>query len=169
MRQQLLLVVGVAGSLVVNPLAVAHQLSGDTSTFTSQVAATCSFDGLADSYAMTYYGNGNYLRGTASFDVMTNVAELRFGVSTVATNSEPAASNGRNVYVTADFFRVQGNVWSLLARGNKSSSGTTQSVDVSQGNAFILTSFVNTNDPVSSRYFLSPGQYSYTVTLSCLL
>jgi len=167
-RQLLLAELGAAGSLLMGLPALA-QLSNTTSTFSGEVAASCSFDGLEDSYLMTYYGIGNYLRGTASFNVITNLADLRFGVSTVVTNSEPAASNSRNVYVYADFYTVKGNVWTMWARGTKSASGTTPSIDVSQENNFALSSFVNTNDPVNSKYFLTPGQYSYTITLSCLL
>ena len=159
---------GAAGLLLVN-LPASGQLSNDTSTFSGEVATTCSFDGLADSYPLNYYGAGNYLRGTAEFNVMTNAADLKVGLSTVTTNNEPTALNGRNVYVTVNFYRVEGNNWILYTSGNKFSSGTSQSVDISQGNTFQLYTLVSTNDPVNGKYFLAPGQHSYSVTLSCLL
>ena len=167
-RELLMAGFGVAGLMLLN-LPASAQLSNDTSTFSGEVATTCSFDRLADSYPLNYYGSGNYLRGTAEFDVITNAADLKFGVSAVTTNNEPTALSGRNVFVNVGFYRVDGNNWILFTRGDKSSSGTSQSVDISQGNTFQLISFVNTNDPVSGKYFLAPGQHSYSVTLSCLL
>ena len=57
---------GAAGLLLVN-LPASAQLSGDISTSSGEVAATCSFVGLPDEYQLSYYGSDNYLRGDASF------------------------------------------------------------------------------------------------------
>jgi len=168
MKKFLFLALGVAGVQLLNPRVLA-QLAEDSTDFNGVIAATCAFDGLDSSYAMNYYANSNYLRGVADFNVVTNVAALRFGVSAVTTNSEPIASNGRTVKVFADFFRVDGNSVTLLARGNKDGSGQSQDVDMSQGLNFRISSFVVTNDPIGGRYQLSEGDYSYSVTISCLL
>ena len=80
---------GAAGLLLVN-LPASGQLSNDTSTFSGQVATTCSFEGLADSYLMTYYTGSNQLGGQGDFDVISNVSNLRIEVGSVVVNSEPA-------------------------------------------------------------------------------
>ena len=90
---------GAAGLLLVN-LPASGQLSDDTSTFSGEVAATCSFEGLADSYLMTYYTGSNQLGGQGDFDVISNVSNLRIEVGSVVVNSEPAPFEGKAINAT---------------------------------------------------------------------
>ena len=168
MRQLLIAGLGAAGLLLVN-LPAPAQLSNDTSTFNGEVAATCSFDGMADSYSMDYWGSVNYLRGSAQLSVASNAPSLRVSVSRVTTNSEPAANNGASVYVNAYLYQYHSGTWNLKTTGTKGSTGTSLPINISQGDNFNLTAMVYTNNRIGNKYQLSQGQYSYTVTLSCLL
>ena len=80
---------GAAGLLLVN-LPASAQLSGDISTSSGEVAATCSFVGLPDEYQLSYYGSDNYLRGDASFELATNVASPELEITVLTVNSELA-------------------------------------------------------------------------------
>jgi len=159
---------GAAGLLLIN-LPASAQLSNDTSTFNGEVAATCSFGDLADTYQLAYYGSNNQLHGYTSFDLVTNVANPRFELSTVTVNSEPSALNNSSVSAYGRLQRYVPNQWGIVATSTKTLSAVTAPIDISQGNRFLLEVFNLTNNRVGGKYQLAPGFYSYTITLSCLL
>ena len=167
-RQLLMAGLGAAGLLLVN-LPASAQLSGDTSTFNGEVAAACSFVGLPDEYQLTYYGSVNYLRGSAPFELATNVASPRLEISVVTVNSEPTALNNSFVSAYGKILRSVSNQWTSVATSTKTLTSVTAPLDMSEGNTFSLQVYNITNNRNGDRYQLAPGDYSYTVTLSCLL
>ena len=160
---------GAAGLLLVN-LPASAQLSDDTSTFTGLVAASCSFDGFRDSYPMIWYDAVNYLRSSAHFNVITNLPSVRIRVSQVATISESAGLSGAAIDVDAYLYQKDSSNRSFLkATATKSSSATTDLLDMSFGNGIRLDAVVLTANRVNNLYQIGPGEYYYTVTISCLL
>ena len=166
-----LLMAGFASTgLLLLDLPASAQLSGDISTFNGEVAATCSFESLRDSYSMIYYDSVNYLRSSAYFEVATNLPSIRVGVSQVTTITESVGLNGAAIDVDARFYQRDSSGRSFLrATATKSSSATTESLDMSVGNRVRLDAVVFTANRVGSLYQIGPGEYSYTVTISCLL
>ena len=160
---------GFAGLLLVN-LPASAQLSDDTSTFTGQVAASCLFDGFRDSYPMIWYDAVNYLRSSAHFNVITNLPNIRIGVSQVTAITESAGLSGAAIGVDAYFYQKDSSNRSFLkATATKSSSATTELLDMSFGNGLRLDAVVLTANRVNNLYQIGPGEYSYTVTITCLL
>ena len=167
MRQLLIAGFGAAGLLLVN-LPASGQLSNDTSTFSGQVATTCSFEGLADSYSMTYYTGSNQLGGQGDFDVISNASSLRIEVGSVVVNSEPTPIEGKAINATGKLRQSINNRWVEKVTSSKSSPGDV-AVDISQGSRFRLSAYNWTQDRNGSLMYIPPGNYSYTITITCLL
>ena len=145
------------------------QLSADTSTFTSQVAATCSINDLDQTTQMNYSGSSNSLFGMDDFTITTNAPEVRLNVSSVTLITEPQPASGVSILVDADLHRSVSGRYVRQTGGNKSLSGTSAQLNLSQEPNFRMTSLVTTTDPINNVYQLPPGSYAYSVTLSCLL
>ena len=167
MRQLLIAGFGAAGLLLVN-LPASGQLSNDTSTVSGQVATTCSFEGLADSYSMTYYTGSNQLGGQGDFDVISNSSSLRIEVGSVVVNSEPTPIEGKAINATGKLRQSINNRWVEKVTSSKSSPGDV-AVDISQGSRFRLSAYNWTQDRNGSLMYIPPGNYSYTITITCLL
>ena len=159
---------GAAGLLLVN-LPASAQLSGDTSTFSGEVATTCSFEGLPDEAQLNYISSDNNLRGSAPFQLATNAASLRLEISNVTVNSEPMALNNSIVSAYGKILRSVSNQWTSVATSTKTFASVTASLDMSEGSNFSLQVYNITNNRDGDRYQLATGDYSYTVTLSCLI
>ena len=159
---------GAAGSLLMN-LSASAQLSNDTSTFNGEVAATCSFQGLGDSYSMTYYAGSNQLGGQGDFDVISNVSNLRIEVGRVVVNNEPAPIEGKPILATGKLRQYASSRWIEKAVSSKSSSSAAIPLDISEGSSFRLSVYNWTNDRNGSVMYVPPGNYSYTITITCLL
>jgi len=166
-RQLLMAGLGAAGLLLVN-LPASGQLSDDTSTFRGEVAATCSFEGLADSYLMTYYTGSNQLGGQGDFDVISNVSNLRIEVGSVVVNSEPAPFEGKAINATGKLRQSIDGRWIEKVTSSKSFPGDVV-VDISEGSRFRLSAYNWTQDRNGSLMYIPPGNYSYTITITCLL
>ena len=167
-KRKLIIAVGSTLLFLIKSPALAA-LSTDTSTFSGEVAATCTFDGLGNSYSMTYDSAGNGLKKSVYFDVATNSPDIRIEVSQINTNQEAVGLNGTTVRASASVFQIRGNTTSFSASSTKNNSGRSQPTNISEGNTFRLDTLVWTNERVNNRYQLGPGQYSYSFTISCLL
>ena len=167
-RQLLMAGLGAAGSLLVN-LPASGQLSNDTSTFSGEVATTCSFDGLSETASLNYQSLDNSLFGLEDFTISTNSSALRLNVSTVTANAEPSAPSGVFILADADLHQSRNGSYARLTGGSKNSSGTAAPRDYSQDSSLRITSLITTTDPVNSVFQLPLGDYSYSVTISCLL
>jgi len=164
-RQLLLAALGAAGSLLMGLPGLA-QLSNTTSTFSGQVAATCSFT-LPENIEMIYDGTSNLLYSEQSFELNTNLDTYKVSFSRIVVNKEPQplgqeidtkamlryVSNGRNVF------------WFYT---NKTLGGYAYSAHSSR-NQLNLWMEVATNQKVGNYYDIPPGEYSYSITITCLL
>lgn len=168
MRQLLFAALGAAGSLLLG-LPGLTQISNTTSTFSGDIAATCLFDGLEDSYSMTYNADANQLREYIYFNVITNSPDIRIGLGQVNPNQQPMALNGATVKSTASLFQVVAGNSFWRANSTQARSGTSLAFDISSGNNLRLDLNVWSTNPVDGKYQLGPGQYSYSFTVSCLL
>ena len=168
MRQLLIAGLGAAGLLLVN-LPASGQLSDDTSTFSGEVATTCSFDGLSETAQMNYQSLDNSLFGLEDFTISTNSSALRLNVSRVTANTEPSAPSGVFILADADLHQSRNGSYARLTGGSKNSSGTAAPRDYSQDANLRITSLVTTTDPINGVFKLPLGNYSYSVTISCLL
>jgi len=168
-RQLLMAGLGAAGLLLVKLPAVGNEMAGDTSTFNGEVAATCSFGEMNEIASMSYQASDNSLFGLEDFTITTNAPEVRLNVSSVTTNAEAQTPEGVWVLVDAWLYQSRSGDYVRVTSGGKSSSGTTAPRDISQSPNFRITSLVKTTSPISGIYQLPPGEYSYSVTISCLL
>jgi len=157
---------GVAGLLLVN-LAASAQLSDDTSTFNGEVAASCSFD-LRDEISLVYNANRNYMNGGSDFDLMTNSPNIRMSFSQFTVGSEPAPVHSSMVR-RVTLFHKEGGTSTNIANTDTQSVSDSIAVSTSGANTFRIYMAVLTEDYVNLLYGLGPGDYSYSVTLSCLL
>ena len=168
MQQLLLASFWVAGTLMGNLPSLA-QLSTDTSTFSGAISAVCSFNGLEENTQMNYQAFNNSLFGIEDFTISTNVPLVRLNISSVTTNSEAPAANGATILAVADLHQSQSGVWRRVAGSTKNTSETRAPSDYSQDNNLRITPWITTNNPINGVYQLMPGNYSYSVTISCLL
>jgi len=162
---------GVAGAglLFVNLPALA-QLSNDSSTFTGQVAQMCSFS-LQPTIVLGYRSGDNTLMGEQDIELITNLSTVRMSVGQVAIRAE-ASGSGSATRPLAQLYDMH-NGMRLLAVGDKTNSSTSLPMNVSSPQAHPLRLYGNvlteSRGPNGIKYLLAPGEYSYTVTLSCLL
>jgi len=166
-RQLLLAALGAAGSLVVDLPALA-QLSNATSTFSGQVAATCSID-LPQSYPLSYISVNNQLFTMEELFFSTNAGVVKLSVDAIAVNSEPPPLSSE---ITARISVAKADEWLAgdwaIATKSNASAIKTYNVDTVNPVSFTLQFEVKTTGTSSGRYELPPGNYSYTATISCL-
>ena len=159
---------GVAGWLLVN-LPASGQLSNDTSTFSGEVASTCSFEGLSETASLNYQSSDNSLFGLEDFTISTNSSAVRLNISTVTANAEPSAPSGVFILANADLHQSRSGRYVKIMGSTKNSSQTRAPNDYSQDSNLRITSLITTTDPINSVFQLPLGNYSYSVTISCLL
>ena len=167
MRRLLLAALGAAGSLLMDLPALA-QLSNTTSTFSGQVAATCEFN-LPENIEMSYDGNFNRLIAFYEFELNTNQAEYNLSLSTVTVNKEPQPL-GQEISPVAKVGFLYGKRYSNFLSATKTfgGDGIVESISSSL-NQLRLEMQVKTNQMVDNRWEIPPGEYSYSVTITCLL
>jgi len=148
------------------------QLSNTTSTFSGEIAASCSMT-LGDSIEMTYYANSNRLsKSDHMFELNTNSPNIRMSVSRVTVNSEPQPiGSSIEPYVMLYFYSNSSNTQTQVASATKDTTLTSNPLETitSSTNSFRLVTGVQTSQRIDNRYELPPGNYSYSVTISCLL
>ena len=142
------------------------QLSNTTSTFSGQVAATCSID-LPENIELIYWPDTNYLSGRYdNFYVTANIATVRIHVSRTVILVEPppiASSITSEVSVHEPFT-------SEYVSASKTSEGSKEFNlrSTVNPNLFMIHALVQTSGMVGGRFELPPGNYSYRTIISCL-
>ena len=159
---------GTAGLLLAN-LPASGQLPNDTSTFSGEVATTCSFEGLDETAQMNYQGLDNILFGLEDFTVLTNSSAVRLSVGLVTANAEPPAPNGVFILANADLHQLRNGSYMKILGSGKNFYQTRAPNDYTQDSSLRITSLVTTTDPINGVFQLPQGNYSYSVTISCLL
>ena len=151
---------GAAGSLLMN-LSASAQLSNDTSTFNGEVAATCSINGLNSDYALSINPNNGYLEG--GFNAFEVNANLR--VKLIASYGIVAEPSGFSPDTRKVMIRQ-------VVGGEVSSPFQALQPGVDSSSFFFLT---DTPGTATAEVLMTvgpsppPGDYSYQVTISCLL
>ena len=165
MRQLLLTALGAAGSLLMDLPALA-QLSNTTSTFSGQIAASCSIN-LPENISLGFQPNNSLtisrdIEVTANFQIQLSIDQL-----TVVNEPQP---EGQTIRATVSIWQVSGNMITLTQASKTESSG-------------VQSFFVPANDPTNlnlaasvttasmdefDKYLLPDGRYTYRTTISCL-
>ena len=143
-------------------LAASAQLSDDTSTFSGEVAATCSIDGLNSEYQLSReIGLTDYLAaGYHAFNVNANTRVKL--VTSYQIIGEPSG-------FTPDTRKV---MMSQCVNGECDNTVQALQPGVDSSNWFFLTDTPGTASAQLRMFVgpnLLPGDYSYQVTIKCLL
>ena len=160
MRQLLAAGFGVAGLLLMNPAASA-QLANDTSTFNGEVAATCSLNGLNSDYALSIDPNNGYLSGGFNaFEVNANSRVKLIASYEILIEPFGFTPDTRKVMIRQ------------VVGGEASSPFQALQPGVDSSGFFFLT---DTPGTATAEVRMTvgpsppPSDYSYRVTITCLL
>ena len=154
MRQFLLAALGAAGSLLMGLPALA-QLSNTTSTFSGQVAASCSFSEPDDT--ALYFRFGRELRAYSVFNLFSNLSSVLINVGSFETLEEPV----QNQSPAKHFVLMLDN--GIIEPGEQLRFTTDPDPSVPNGLDMAVLVSSSNGDP------LSAGRYSYRVRIDCLL
>jgi len=128
---------------------------------------------LGDTIEMTYYANSNQLmKPDYMFELNTNSPNIRMSVSRVTVNSEPQPiGSSIYAYVQLYFYSNSSNTQTQVASATKDTTLTSNLLETSTSSAnnFRLVTGTKTTQKIDNRYELPSGNYSYSVTISCLL
>ena len=118
---------------------------------------------------MSYDGYFNRLRAFTDFEVNTNLAEYNLSLSTVTVNKEPQPL-GQEIVPVVKVGYLYGRRYSNFLFATKTFGGDgIVETQPSSRNQLTLETQVKTNLKVDNRFEIPPGEYSYSVTLTCLL
>ena len=163
MRRLLLAALGAAGSLLIELPALA-QLSNTTSTFSGQVAATCSILRLPENMSYWYEHTDNTLRLRTNFDVTSNLSSSRLTIDRLTVVEEPPP-NGQTIRSDITVFADYGNtVVGLTATKDQASLSKPFPVPVT----VVIEGLVDTREWQIVHSMLPPGRYTYRTTITCL-
>ena len=164
-RQLLIAALSAAGSLLASLPAIA-QLSTDTTTFSGEIAASCSFS-IPESISLSFRSPPNDLYASQDFEISTNSPAITLNISQVTVNKEPS---GTLILPQITIFWVSGNTI-YMAAGSKEMSGSLGPISLSTLNPtpMNISASVGTNSLKNGIYSLPIGEYSYTTTFTCLL
>ena len=159
MRQLLLAALGAAGSLLLDLPALA-QISNTTSTFSGEVAPTCSISGLNSDYSLS--PNSGYLQTDGyyqNFQIDSNSSVEMSTKYQIISEPPGFAPTVRKVDIRQV---LNGNSYSFVssARVPNTSSSAISLQDTPGTASAQVRMFIGPN--------LLPGTYSYLVTISCL-
>ena len=155
-QQLLLAAFGAAGLLLIKSPALS-QLSDETSTFTGEVAASCSITGLQNSYEMTFRQSG--LRVTTDPFTLTSNVPVSISISYSAIQTPINASP------TGIFTAGQSGVGQSTTRSPNQSSAPLEVVR-DNNQASVYASVIIYKGSIHDT--LPPGDYTYQATISCL-
>ena len=163
MRRFLLLVLL---GLPIASFPVLAQMAEDSTDFSGAIAASCSISDLADTISMNLQSQ-NWLSGFDYFNVTTNIPSIRVSVGDLSVEQEPSAT-GSAILRRIRLKQNQSGSYREVASG---SSPTTEPLTVStlEANGFGVDLAIYSASMVNNLYELPPGNYSYVLTISCLL
>jgi len=171
MSKLLLAITCAAGSLLVN-LPVCAEISNTTSTFSGQVAATCSINlPEGQTLSLNYDASNNSLKTISVIEVRSNLSPVSISVDRLTTNSEPppyASSINPYLYTYLNEV-VNGRREFIIANKLEGNTLTFERNNISQTIPLELEFTVGTNSmTMGGKYELPSGNYSYTTTYTCL-
>jgi len=145
---------------------VLAQMAEDSTDFSGAIAASCSISDLADTISMNLQPQ-NWLSGFDYFNLNTNIPSIRVSLSELSVEQEPSAS-GSSILRRTRLYQNQSGSYREVASGP---SPTTEPLTVNTlgVNGFKVNLAIYTASMVNNLYELPPGNYSYVLTISCLL
>ena len=162
MRRLLLAALGAAGSLLIDLPALA-QLSNTTSTFSGQMAASCSFNS-PNNLSLNYDANQNLLRGESEFTVLRNSNEVTLNISAIQVINEPTPIAS----AVTPRLSIFSELGAILTANKLGEVRRPFEVTPNIPNRLNLVFLVTTSNNVENRFELPPGNYTYRATISCL-
>ena len=145
------------------------QLSNTTSTFSGQVAATCSLN-LPDNIPLEYKQDRS-LGGEQNMEVTANFSSPKLHIERliILETRNPYSPNSP-IDFEGRAWGVYGNtVFSLQATDESPSDTKVFSVIPNDPRSVSIGATVKSGLMANSKYTLPPGQYSFRTTITCLL
>jgi len=139
------------------------------STFTGNVAASCSFVDLDNEIAFVFQPT-NSLLASLTFYVNANISPIRLSLSEITVNEEPPniISGSKPYTILKDPARNNLDLTQTAYKGSEGPPVQELINTLNQNTAVNMTTAVVTNDADNGRYKLNRGDYSYSVTITCL-
>ena len=139
------------------------------STFTGTVAASCAFVELDNTVDFVFQPS-NSLLASLTFYVNSNISPIRLSLSEITVNDEPAniISGSKPYSILKDPSRGNLDLTQTAYRASEGPPVQELINTVNQDSAVTMTTGVVTNDSENGRYKLNRGDYSYSVTITCL-
>jgi len=139
-----------------------------TSAFSGEVPQSCLIQGFEGERELLYDSSRNRLYGEFGFTVTANSQEIQLGLAPVQVNSQ-VGDGGNAAYVTAGI--VDMDVRRYLGPYHTITSSQTYAVPMIIGaeKSFEYRFGVGSLERIGDKYRLLPGNYSFTVVLSCYM
>lgn len=147
-------------------LSALAQMAQDSTDFSGVIPATCSITGLAETKQLILRSN-NSLVATDAFRLLTNSSMIRVSITGIAVEQQPVATASA-IIASASLHQLVGNRYLMVAHRTSPTSDPL-AVSTLEENTFSLMMTVLTEQYVNDAYELPLGDYSYVVTISCLL
>lgn len=152
--------------LLLDLRSYASNLASQQTNFIGNVPSTCFFSNVEATNEMSWRERWNDFFGRSDFSVTSNSNSIRLSLSKVSSNTEPSnITSGTKLDA-----RLYSSENSVISSSNKSTDGSANTFSVTPGTSEDLNIriWVETNTSTSGLYHLKPGNYSYSVTVSCL-
>ena len=139
------------------------------STFTGSVAARCSFVDLENEIDFVFQPT-NSLLASLTFYMNANISPIRLSLSEITVNEEPAniISGSKPYTILKDPSRSNLDLTQTAYKDSEGPPVQELINTINQNSAVTMTTAVVTNDADNGRYKLNRGNYSYSVTITCL-
>jgi len=167
-RLWLLALAGIAATSAAN----ASALSSDESTFNGTVTAFCEIGDLANTKSLIYVSSTNSFTESARFSILSN-AEVNVSMNVIETVSE-VSSVPSGTYPWARIEKNSGGSWTNLTsttatKSRASSKAPLQNIPNQTSSDYRIAFWLVTGSQINNRSQLLPGNYSFMVTINCLL
>ena len=144
-----------------------YAMNTDQTTFNGEVAGSCEFRNLPDQVSLTYDSNSNGFLDFIDFELLANVSEFRISAGQINAIREPA-NIPTGSQVNASITSTSTGLRTGTARLTGGSTSPAIQNTPNQEHALQLYIQVMTGQATGGKWQLLPGDYSYSMTISCL-
>ena len=144
-----------------------YAMDTDQTTFNGEVAGSCEFRNLPDQVSLTYDSNSNGFLDFIDFALLANISEFRISAGQINMIQEPA-NIPTGSKVNASVTSTSTGLRTGTARLTSGSTSQTIQNTPNQEHALQLYIQVMTGQATGGKWQLLPGEYSYSMTISCL-
>ena len=144
-----------------------YAMDTDQTTFNGEVAGSCEFRNLPDQVSLTYDSNSNGFLDFIDFALLANISEFRISAGQINVIQEPA-NIPTGSQVNASVTSTSTGLRTGTARLTGGSTSTAIQNTPNQEHALQLYIQVMTGQATGGKWQLLPGEYSYSMTISCL-